>query len=53
MLAGLPVPDKTMLCAGGGDGKDPCGGDSGGPLQCSRKVGDKIEKYLCGIVSYG
>ncbi|CAI5706958.1 unnamed protein product [Peronospora farinosa] len=36
---------KDMLCAGGGNGKDSCSGDSGGPLIANN--------VLVGIVSWG
>ncbi|KAM5140943.1 complement C1s subcomponent isoform 2-T2 [Mantella aurantiaca] len=45
---------KNMMCAGG-DGKDSCGGDSGGPLMF-RYVSDDVqdkELYIGGIVSWG
>ena len=39
----------TMLCAGGRDGRDACGGDSGGPLL----VPDGPRFALAGVVSFG
>ncbi|CAL4061469.1 unnamed protein product, partial [Meganyctiphanes norvegica] len=45
-------PDKNMiLCAGNGDGKDTCRGDSGGPLMLSNKFGQIW--YAVGITSVG
>ena len=39
----------TMVCAGGKDGRDACGGDSGGPLL----VPDGGRLALAGVVSFG
>ncbi|CAL4061325.1 unnamed protein product, partial [Meganyctiphanes norvegica] len=45
-------PDKNMiLCAGKGDGKDTCRGDSGGPLMLTDKFGQIW--YAVGIASFG
>ncbi|KAK4875505.1 hypothetical protein RN001_011927 [Aquatica leii] len=44
-----------QLCVGGQNGKDTCGGDSGGPLMnyyFDKTTGD-IRWYLVGIVSFG
>jgi len=41
----------TQLCAGGKDGKDSCGGDSGGPLSYRSFISKPW--YQIGVVSYG
>jgi secreted trypsin-like serine protease len=43
----------TQICAGGEEGKDSCGGDSGGPLMKTHVIGKKQFWYLVGLVSYG
>lgn len=46
---------SNQLCVGGVDGKDTCGGDSGGPLMyyyTNNVTGDN-HYYLLGVVSYG
>ncbi|XP_040570873.2 proclotting enzyme [Lepeophtheirus salmonis] len=40
---------REMLCAGNG-GRDSCGGDSGGPLNC---LNEKGVWELCGVISFG
>ena len=45
-----PRPD-TILCAGGGDGKDTCRGDSGGPLTLSNNI--LTQSYVVGVTSLG
>ncbi|KAJ8985954.1 hypothetical protein NQ317_010712 [Molorchus minor] len=43
-----------QICAGRGDGKDSCGGDSGGPMQYVGTVVDGTPRFMqYGIVSYG
>lgn len=39
----------TQICAGGENGKDSCGGDSGGPLM--QEIG--FTYVVVGVVSYG
>lgn len=47
-----PITTK-QICAGGFQGRDSCGGDSGGPLTTVNKF-NGIPKYIqYGIVSYG
>ena len=47
----LAINERT-ICAGG-DGRNACDGDSGGPLTCVRNGTDgEEERYLCGIVSW-
>lgn len=42
------------MCAGGKDGKDSCGGDSGGPLIVKMQATTyDIRTFQQGIVSYG
>lgn len=44
---------SNQICAGGYQGKDSCGGDSGGPLTTVNKF-DELPRYIqYGIVSYG
>ncbi|CAH0558766.1 unnamed protein product [Brassicogethes aeneus] len=44
---------KRQICAGSGDGKDTCNGDSGGPLMLGKIQGSNIVNFLIGITSYG
>lgn len=44
--------DDTMVCAGGGVGKDSCNGDTGGPLIKERGPGDE-DDIVVGLVSLG
>lgn len=47
-----PITSK-QICAGGYQGRDSCGGDSGGPLTTINNF-NKITRYIqYGIVSYG
>jgi len=46
-IYGEEAVQEGMLCAGG-DGKDACQGDGGGPLTCGAE-----SRTLCGIVSWG
>merc|ERR1711962_1235614 len=48
-LEGLSTITQDMLCAGGVEGKDSCGGDSGGPLT----VEEAGKHVLVGDVSFG
>jgi len=49
----LTITDK-QICAGGGDTKDSCNGDSGGPLMARDKTSKGVSyMYILGIVSYG
>lgn len=47
---------EDMICFGG-SGTDACGGDSGGPLTCTKtgqaSTGRQGQRYLCGLVSWG
>ena len=43
-------PGKEICAGRAEEKKDACSGDSGGPLECFGKNG---EKYLCGVVSRG
>ncbi|CAL4074921.1 unnamed protein product, partial [Meganyctiphanes norvegica] len=43
--------DDMILCAGQGDGKDTCRGDSGGPLMLSDTSG--VRYFVVGISSFG
>lgn len=45
------VVGPNQLCAGGDQGRDSCGGDSGGPLMYISQSGIPI--ILAGVVSYG
>ncbi|XP_019880112.2 CLIP domain-containing serine protease HP8 isoform X2 [Aethina tumida] len=47
-----PISEK-QVCAGGVDGKDSCGGDSGGPMQYLGSMGGRLAFIQHGIVSYG
>lgn len=42
-----------QICAGGKDGKDSCGGDSGGPLQAPGVYKQNLKYIQYGIVSFG
>nr|XP_045602601.1 phenoloxidase-activating factor 3-like [Procambarus clarkii] len=46
-----PYPDRRMVLCAGGNGKDTCRGDSGGPLTVTNKVGTR--SYVVGITSHG
>jgi len=50
-----PVLEANNVCAGGEEGKDSCGGDSGGPLIIERKKANKPRKSWTqiGLVSWG
>jgi len=46
--------DKGAICAGSNvPGKDSCNGDSGGPLVGIQQVGERRERVLVGLVSFG
>ncbi|KAJ3647422.1 hypothetical protein Zmor_005586 [Zophobas morio] len=42
-----------QLCAGGQNGYDSCGGDSGGPLMAPQAIDGPPRFYIIGIVSFG
>lgn len=42
-----------QVCAGGVEGKDSCGGDSGGPLMVVDAYDGPPKYYLMGLVSFG
>lgn len=44
---------RNQICAGGTEGKDSCGGDSGGPLQHVINLNGAKRFVQEGIVSYG
>lgn len=45
---------NKQMCAGGKNGKDSCGGDSGGPLMVKMQISTyDIRTFQQGIVSYG
>ncbi|MPC31355.1 Coagulation factor XI [Portunus trituberculatus] len=44
-------PDPRMVLCAGGDGKDTCRGDSGGPLQLSNRA--ETRRFVVGITSVG
>ncbi|XP_025835878.1 CLIP domain-containing serine protease 2-like, partial [Agrilus planipennis] len=44
---------KNQLCVGGNEGKDSCGGDSGGPLMKPSAAHGAPRYYVIGLVSFG
>uniref|UniRef100_A0A6P7GK57 Phenoloxidase-activating factor 1-like n=1 Tax=Diabrotica virgifera virgifera TaxID=50390 RepID=A0A6P7GK57_DIAVI len=44
---------SNQICAGGSNGRDSCGGDSGGPLKEIGEVNGKMKFIQHGIVSFG
>ncbi|KAK7065495.1 hypothetical protein SK128_020827 [Halocaridina rubra] len=44
-------PDPDMVLCAGGEGKDTCRGDSGGPLTLTNRVGTRY--FLVGVTSVG
>ncbi|KAG8283303.1 serine-type endopeptidase activity protein [Homalodisca vitripennis] len=51
-IKGATIDDR-VICALSPGGQDACQGDSGGPLILPKRINDKINFYLLGVVSYG
>lgn len=47
------IQPRKQLCAGGVEGQDSCGGDSGGPLMLENKKMGRKNYTLVGLVSWG
>ncbi|KAJ8960309.1 hypothetical protein NQ318_004035 [Aromia moschata] len=47
------IVTEKQVCAGGYNGKDSCGGDSGGPMQYAVVINGTARFIQYGIVSYG
>ncbi|CAG9860068.1 unnamed protein product [Phyllotreta striolata] len=47
-----PITPK-QICAGGTNGRDSCGGDSGGPLKSTGEINGSMRFVQYGIVSFG